>query len=152
MASTIRPIDMKNFDGEVERVWERLQSGMGEELGLRADDQGGIRLQGKDMKMILKPELVLIGEKERPAVGFALALPDVNVALKPAGGHLFPLGTSKSCIINVWSKVYGYSHWEWWRSSGRRVWRRLFTPRWFATHASWASAKPRCPGFWRTTF
>ncbi len=50
---------------------------------------------GKEMKMILKPDLVLIGEKEGRTVGFALALPDVNQALKPARGHLFPLGLLK---------------------------------------------------------
>jgi GNAT superfamily N-acetyltransferase len=52
-------------------------------------------LMGKDLKMILKPDLVLIGEKDGKTVGFALALPDVNQALKPAGGHLFPLGIFK---------------------------------------------------------
>jgi hypothetical protein len=41
---------------------------------------------GKEMKQILKPELVLIGEVEGRVVGFALALPDVNQALKPAQG------------------------------------------------------------------
>src|SRR5581483_6305037 len=52
-------------------------------------------LMGKDMKMILKPELALVGEKNGEPMGFALALPDVNQALKPAGGNLFPLGIFK---------------------------------------------------------
>ena len=52
-------------------------------------------LMGKEMKMILKPELVLIGEVGDRVVGFALALPDVNQALKPAGGSLFPTGLLK---------------------------------------------------------
>jgi len=50
---------------------------------------------GKEMKMILKPELVLIGEVGQKVVGFALALPDVNQALKPANGSLFPTGLLK---------------------------------------------------------
>jgi GNAT superfamily N-acetyltransferase len=50
---------------------------------------------GKEMKQILKPELVLIGEVDGQVVGFALALPDVNFALKPAGGNLFPTGLLK---------------------------------------------------------
>jgi GNAT superfamily N-acetyltransferase len=50
---------------------------------------------GKEMKMILKPDLVLIGEAGGKAVGFALALPDVNQALKRAGGSLFPTGLLK---------------------------------------------------------
>jgi len=50
---------------------------------------------GKEMKQILKPELVLIGELGDRVVGFALALPDVNQALKPAKGSLFPTGLLK---------------------------------------------------------
>ena len=50
---------------------------------------------GKEMKQILKPDLVLIGEVGDRVVGFALALPDVNQALKPANGNLFPTGLLK---------------------------------------------------------
>ena len=42
--------------------------------------------------MILKPELVLVGEAGNKMAGFALALPDVNQALKHAKGSLFPTG------------------------------------------------------------
>jgi GNAT superfamily N-acetyltransferase len=51
--------------------------------------------EAAEMKQILKPELVLIGEVEGRAVGFALALPNINLALKHAGGKLFPLGVFK---------------------------------------------------------
>jgi GNAT superfamily N-acetyltransferase len=49
----------------------------------------------KDLKLIVKPELALIGEVGGKAVGFALALPDANQALKPAKGSLFPTGLIK---------------------------------------------------------
>jgi GNAT superfamily N-acetyltransferase len=52
-------------------------------------------LQGKELKQVLKPDLVLIGEVGGRTVGFALALPDVNQALKPARGSLFPTGLLK---------------------------------------------------------
>jgi hypothetical protein len=64
---------------------EYLQFGLGTELGLHSHVEARIQLQGKEMKQILKPELVLIGEVEGRVVGFALALPDINQALKPAG-------------------------------------------------------------------
>ena len=47
------------------------------------------------MKQILKPDLVLIGEVGDRVVGFGMALPDINQALKPAGGSLFPTGLVK---------------------------------------------------------
>lgn len=92
---TVRPIDMKNFDAEVDRVWGLYGAAWSKNWGFVPMSKEEFHLMGKDMKMILKPNLVLIGEKEGRPVGFALALPDVNQALKPAGGHLFPLGLLK---------------------------------------------------------
>jgi GNAT superfamily N-acetyltransferase len=92
---TVRPINMKDFTGEVERVWQVYNSAWAKNWGYVPMSKEEFELMGKDMKMILKPDLVLIGEKAGRTVGFALALPDVNQALKPAGGHLFPLGILK---------------------------------------------------------
>ncbi len=92
---TVRPINMKDFAGEVSRVWQVYCGAWAKNWGFVPMSEEEFKLMGKDMKMILKPELVLIGEKAGKPVGFALALPDVNQALKPAGGHLFPLGIFK---------------------------------------------------------
>jgi GNAT superfamily N-acetyltransferase len=92
---TVRQINMKDFAAEVGRVWSVYSSAWSKNWGYVPMSKEEFELMGKDMKMILKPELALIGEKDGRAVGFALALPDVNQALKPAGGHLFPLGILK---------------------------------------------------------
>jgi GNAT superfamily N-acetyltransferase len=92
---TVRPINMKDFAGEVARVWEVYCAAWAKNWGFVPMTKQEFELMGKDMKMILKPDLVLLGEKNGKAVGFALALPDVNFALKPAKGHLFPLGLLK---------------------------------------------------------
>jgi GNAT superfamily N-acetyltransferase len=92
---TVRPINMKDFAGDVARVWSVYGAAWAKNWGYVPMSKEEFELMGKDMKMILKPDLVLIGEKEGRTVGFALALPDVNQALKPAGGHLFPLGLLK---------------------------------------------------------
>jgi hypothetical protein len=39
--------------------------------------------------------MVLVGEAKGRMIGFALALPDVNFALKPANGKLLPTGLLK---------------------------------------------------------
>jgi GNAT superfamily N-acetyltransferase len=49
----------------------------------------------REMKSILEPEMVLLGEVEGQVVGFAIALPDINQALKHANGRLFPVGLLK---------------------------------------------------------
>jgi GNAT superfamily N-acetyltransferase len=47
------------------------------------------------MKQILVPEMILLGEVGDRVVGFALALPDINDALRRANGRLFPFGLLK---------------------------------------------------------
>ncbi|MBV8732278.1 MAG: N-acetyltransferase [Acidobacteriia bacterium] len=91
----VRPIDMKKFESEVERVWEVYVSAWAANWGFVPMSKEEFFLMGKDMKQILKPELVLIGEIGDRMIGFALALPDVNQALKPAKGSLLPTGLLK---------------------------------------------------------
>jgi GNAT superfamily N-acetyltransferase len=91
----VRPIDMKDFTAEVDRLWEVYQAAWSRNWGFVPMTREEFLQMGKEMKQILKPELVLIGEAEGRVVGFALALPDVNYALKPAGGSLFPTGLLK---------------------------------------------------------
>jgi GNAT superfamily N-acetyltransferase len=91
----VRPINMKDFSREVERVWEVYGSAWSRNWGFVPMSREEFFAQGKEMKQILKPELVLIGEVGDRVVGFGLALPDINQALKPAGGSLFPTGLVK---------------------------------------------------------
>ena len=92
---TVRPIDLKDFDGEVERLWGVYNSVLRRNWGFVPMTREEFILTGKEMKQILKPELVLVGEADGKTIGFALALPDINFALKPAGGSLFPTGLLK---------------------------------------------------------
>jgi GNAT superfamily N-acetyltransferase len=91
----VRPIDLKNFNADVERVWHVYNSAWERNWGFIPMSREEFAAMGKEMKQILKPELVLIGEVKDKVVGFALALPDVNQALKPANGSLFPTGLLK---------------------------------------------------------
>jgi GNAT superfamily N-acetyltransferase len=91
----VRPINVKDFDAEVERVWNVYNSAWSRNWGFIPMSREEFLLMGKEMKQILKPDLVLIGEVGGSVVGFALALPDINQALKPAGGRLFPTGLLK---------------------------------------------------------
>jgi GNAT superfamily N-acetyltransferase len=92
---TVRQINMKDFQGEVERVWEVYGKAWERNWGYVPMSREEFFAMGKEMKQILKPELVLMGEVNGRVVGFALALPDVNVALKPAKGRLLPTGLLK---------------------------------------------------------
>jgi len=91
----VRPIDMKHFDAEVARVWDVYGAAWARNWGFVPMTREEFFQMGKEMKMILKPDLVLIGEVGDRVIGFALALPDVNQALKRAKGSLFPTGLLK---------------------------------------------------------
>jgi len=75
---TIRPINMKNFAAEVAKVWEVYGAAWARNWGFIPMSKEEFALMGKEMKQILKPELVLI-----------------NQALKPARGKLLPTGIVK---------------------------------------------------------
>jgi len=91
----VRPINMKDFFGDVARVWQVYCQAWSRNWGFIPMSREEFFAMGKEMKQILKPELPLIGEVHGQVVGFALALPDLNQALKPARGNLFPTGLLK---------------------------------------------------------
>jgi GNAT superfamily N-acetyltransferase len=91
----VRPINMKDFDREVEKLWGVYNSAWQRNWGFVPMSREEFFLMGKEMKQILVPDFVLIGEVGDRVVGFALALPDINQALKPANGSLLPLGILK---------------------------------------------------------
>jgi hypothetical protein len=91
----VRPINMKDFAGDVDKVWNVYKAAWSRNWGFIPMTHEEFTLMGKEMKMILKPDLVLIGEVGDRVVGFALALPDVNYALKAARGSLLPTGLLK---------------------------------------------------------
>jgi hypothetical protein len=54
-----------------------------------------IEYTGKDLKLAIDPSLVLFAEVDGKTVGLSFAVPDMNTALKPANGRLFPFGIFK---------------------------------------------------------
>jgi GNAT superfamily N-acetyltransferase len=92
---TIRPVNLKNFEAEADSIWDIYSSAWSRNWGFAPLTREEFRLLAKDMKAILAPDFALIGEIGGRPVGFALAIPNINLALKPAGGNLFPLGLIK---------------------------------------------------------
>lgn len=91
----VRPISMKNFWKDVEKVWQVYNSAWSRNWGFVPMTRDEFTGSAKEMKQILDPDFVLLGEVGDRVVGFALALPDINVALKRANGRLFPFGLLK---------------------------------------------------------
>ncbi len=78
----LRNIDMKHFDEELQRVKYIYNSAWSKNWGAIPFTDEEIDALAADLKSILEPELILFAEKEGKAIGFALSLPDINMALK----------------------------------------------------------------------
>jgi len=91
----IRPIRMKAFMEDVELVWNVYNSAWSRNWGFVPVSKDEFMFMARDMKAILEPGLVLLGEVRGKVVGFALGLPDINQALKHTNGRLLPLGLLK---------------------------------------------------------
>lgn len=92
----IRPVNLKNFDAEVDQILEIYNNAWEKNWGFVPMTPEEFRHMAKDLKSVLDPRLLLIAEVRGEAVGFALALPDINQALKSnRSGKLLPLGLVK---------------------------------------------------------
>jgi GNAT superfamily N-acetyltransferase len=88
---TLRTLDMKRFDEEVELIKKVYNSAWEKNWGFIPMTDAEIDHLAKDLKPVVVPELVVFAEREGELVGFAVALPDLNVALKAnPSGKLFP--------------------------------------------------------------
>lgn len=91
----VRPIDMKHFDRDVRKVREVYNRAWERNWGFVPMTEAEIDHMAKELRPVVKPDLILIAEKGEEPIGFAMALPDYNFAMKHAHGHLYPFGLLK---------------------------------------------------------
>lgn len=87
-----RPIDMKRFDQELALVKEIYNSAWEKNWGFVPMTDAEIDHMARQLKPAVVPEFIRFAEVDGRAVAFLLYVPDVNQALKPARGRLFPFG------------------------------------------------------------
>ena len=84
---TYRSLDMKDYPAEIERIkliYNRAWQGNWGEVPMTDEEFDAL---AKDLKPVVRPELVIIAETAEGAVaGFGLSLPDINIALKDNRG------------------------------------------------------------------
>jgi GNAT superfamily N-acetyltransferase len=88
----VRPIDMKRFDEELQRVKTVYNAAWERNWGFVPMTDHEIDHMAKQLKPAVVSELVRFAEVDGRPVGFSLAIPDVNAALSKMGGSLFPFG------------------------------------------------------------
>ncbi|HEU5262402.1 MAG TPA: hypothetical protein VFU41_13380 [Gemmatimonadales bacterium] len=88
---TLRALDMKHFRDEVELVKQLYNQAWEKNWGFVPLSDAEIDHLAKQLKPIVVPDLVCFAERDGDVIGFAVALPDLNVALKHnPSGRLVP--------------------------------------------------------------
>jgi len=87
----IRPVRMKSFESEVERVWEVYNSAWSRNWGFVPMTRDECFFLARELKRIAVPDLVLLAEVSGRLAGFLLALPDINQALKHTRSRFLPV-------------------------------------------------------------
>jgi GNAT superfamily N-acetyltransferase len=91
----IRSFDMRRFDAEVTTIQDIYNSAWERNWGFVPLSPAEIDNVARQLKPVVNPHLCTITEVDGEPVGFALGLPDYNMALRHANGRLFPLGIFK---------------------------------------------------------
>jgi GNAT superfamily N-acetyltransferase len=88
---TLRALDLRRFDAEVERIKELYNRAWERNWGFVPLSDAEIDHLARQLRPIVVPDLVCFAERAGAAIGFAVALPDLNVALKRnPSGRRFP--------------------------------------------------------------
>jgi GNAT superfamily N-acetyltransferase len=88
----IREVDLSRFEDELRLVMSIYNDAWAQNWGFTPMSEDEIRFVAGDMKAIVLPEFAYFATHRGETIAFALALPDINVALQRVNGRLFPFG------------------------------------------------------------
>ncbi|MBI4513802.1 MAG: N-acetyltransferase [Gemmatimonadetes bacterium] len=91
----VRTVNMRRFEEEVRLIRDIYNAAWERNWGFVPMTEAEIRHMARELKPVVDPDLVFIGYVDGEPAGFALALPDVNQAIRHARGRLWPLGLVK---------------------------------------------------------
>lgn len=88
----IRPLRKAEFDGEFATILAILNDAWSTNWGFVPLTSAEIAHAGKKFKPIVFEDLIYIADYDGEAVGFLIAVPDMNEVIKKLNGRLFPFG------------------------------------------------------------
>lgn len=89
---TARRARMKDFRKEVDTILQLYNDAWSENWGFVPATEAEADEMSRELKMVVDTAIIPIVEVNGVPAGVALALPNVNWAMKPLNGHLFPFG------------------------------------------------------------
>lgn len=106
---TLRTMDIKDWDNEVEKVKIIYRAAWEANWGAVPITDHELDHYAAEMKQILDPNLVFFVEIDGKTIGMSLTLPDANFVLKKMKGHLFPFGIIQALRYQnkiTWGRVW----------------------------------------------
>ena len=102
--ATVRSLTMKRFAEEVDRIKRVYNEAWQPNWGFVPMTDEEMNLMAYELKQVIDPDYVLFAEKDGEAVGFALAVPNINQAFK--AGTAIPPGAKNlpTAIMNLMTK------------------------------------------------
>jgi hypothetical protein len=91
----IRSFSMRHFSDEVATILRIYNSAWERNWGFIPMSDAEVVHMAKQLRPVVNPKLCAMAEVDGEPVGFALGLPDYNMALRHVDGRLFPLGLLK---------------------------------------------------------
>jgi len=89
---SVRPLNVADFAREVERLRGIYADAWSENWGFVAPSENEFRRLATELKPIFDPRCAVCAESGGRIVGCAVAIPDINQALKGTNGRLLPSG------------------------------------------------------------
>jgi hypothetical protein len=96
---SFRYFNKKDFKNEVERIRLLFNEYMSNNWGFVPIEKKEFDFMAQSLKPLLIKELAIFAEINGEAVGFSLALPDINQIVKKIDGKLFPFGIFKFLFL-----------------------------------------------------
>jgi GNAT superfamily N-acetyltransferase len=138
---TLRSLDLKNFQHEVERIKELYNAAWEKNWGFVPMTEHEIDHLAAQFKPVVIPEMVPMAEKDGKLIGFGIALPDLNVVFRRhRSGRLFPMildllwslkmkriRRARILLLGVLPEYRGKGvdamlyHWIWTKSGERKI-------------------------------
>lgn len=91
----LRPINMKDFDGEVRTLVDIWNDAWAQNWGFAPVTEAETRHLGESLKLLLHPRLIWFVEIDGEPAGFGALLPNLNDAIFDLRGKLAPFGWAK---------------------------------------------------------
>jgi GNAT superfamily N-acetyltransferase len=92
----IRPLNMQRFEDEVRLIEQLSNASIISNWGYSPVTEAEVRATARDLRPVIQPHAVLFAEdRNGRAIGFAIAIPDINHLLHGLDGRMLPFGWLK---------------------------------------------------------